>query len=111
MRISLCILASLLLAPGIALAQNDNTSGNGGYGAGQPAAPQSTTASAPAALPSGQIPADEEKKAICRARRKAYLKSLKCFEPYRHGRFLDVEAYKHCKVLKEPTDCPPEGLK
>ncbi len=115
MRTSLFMLVSLpwlLAVPLTALAQ-------GGYGDNAPppaAVPNNTPgpgnrgpASAPAAtLPTDHTPGVEEQQASCRARRKAYQDSLACFAPYRHSaHVLDIEAYKHCKVVKEPTDCPP----
>lgn len=54
----------------------------------------------PAAKPAK--PADDNS---CAAKMKAYQESLACFAPYRHSaNVIDVEAYKHCKVVAEP-DC------
>ncbi len=119
MRTSLSLLASLLLATGPVLAQYgpDNTPGNGAYGAptqqnnnGYPASANNNAASAPAA-PSA-APGENLTSAVCHARMQEYLASLACFEPYRHGpHVIDIEAFKHCKVVKEPTDCEAQGMR
>jgi hypothetical protein len=113
MRTTLCILLSaswLLGAPIPALAQEDGNPPP--VNRESPAQPDNGAASAPAALaapPANHTPGVEETAASCRARWKEYRDSLACFAPYRHSQHvLDVEAYKHCKVVKEPTDCPPE---
>jgi hypothetical protein len=124
MRTSLSILASVLLAPYLALAQYGpdntpaNTQGNGAYRApatpqnnnGYPASGNLNAASAPAAP--GAAPGENLTPAACHARMQEYLASLACFEPYRHGpHVIDIEAFKHCKVVKEPTDCEAQGMR
>jgi hypothetical protein len=119
MRTSLFMLASLpwlLIAPGLALAQGNGYGENAPPTAappqGKPGPGNGGAASAPpATLPADHTPGVEETEASCRARRKAYEDSLACFAPYRYGRHvIDIEAFKHCKVVKEPTDCPPAEL-
>ncbi len=66
-------------------------------------------ASAPTAASPDQTPGEQPEPGSCAARMKEYLDSLACFEPYRHGpHVIDIEAYKHCKVVKEPADCRTE---
>lgn len=102
MRTSVCMLLAsgcLLLASGPSQAQP----------AGYPP-PAGMPASAPAAtLPANHTPSTDELAASCRARWNAYRESLECFAPYRRSEHvIDIEAYKHCQVVKEPTDCPPQ---
>ncbi len=116
MRTILCMLVStpwLLLAPSPAQAQDNENPPPVTYE--NPAPPDNAPASAPAATvpaatpPSNDTPGVEETAASCRARWKEYRDSLACFAPYRHSEHvIDIEAYKHCKVVNEPTDCPQE---
>ncbi len=72
-----------------------------------PAVPDQPDAGSAASSPnaaSGQLDV-MERKADCRARNQRYLDSLACFAPYRHGTILDPEAFNHCQVVKQPTDC------
>lgn len=71
-----------------------------------PAGRAGRSATKPASRPTAK--ADDNS---CAARIKAYHDSLACFAPYRHNaNVVDVEAYKHCKVVAEPTDCESDGL-
>lgn len=103
-----CSIVWLLAMPVPAMAQDSNS--------GTPQAPPTPSPTptpspmpTPAAPPTPSAAAPEnyeQSDAICRAQWKAYLKSLACFAPYRHSaHVIDVEAFKHCKVVKEP-DCP-----
>lgn len=106
--ITACSIAWLLAMAGPATAQDNN-----GGTSQTTAAPQSSSTpqapSAPSAptTPSADEPLDvEDSDANCRAAWKEYLDSLACFAPYRHSaHVLDIEAFKHCKVVKEPN-CP-----
>lgn len=108
MRTSLCMLLSsacLLLASGLSQAQPAGYPPPPAQGQQAPMA-----ASAPITPPpANHTPTVDETEASCRARWKAYRASLECFAPYRRSEHvIDIEAYKHCKVVKEPTDCPPQ---
>lgn len=97
-----CSVVWLLATPTPAMAQD----GNGGA----PQAPAKSgvppTAQQAPPLSTAAPQSVEQSEARCRAAWKAYLNSLACFAPYRHSaHVLDIEAFKHCKVVKEP-DCP-----
>lgn len=110
-----CAVACLLALPIAAPAQDSN----GGNGQSQSSRSQSPRAQSgqptpkglpsladqtPPATPPGPLSV-EQAQALCRAQWKAYLNSLACFAPFRHSaHVLDIEAFKHCRVVKEP-DC------
>ncbi|HKB59821.1 MAG TPA: hypothetical protein VKC56_07210 [Gallionellaceae bacterium] len=103
-----CSIAWLLAMPGLAAAQYDNGGTSQAAPAPQsPATPQAPPAPSAPPTPSAEEPLNvEESDANCRAAWKEYLASLACFAPYRHSaHVLDIEAFKHCKVVKEPN-CP-----
>jgi len=94
--------------------QVDTTDALAGVGVATPVPPAARTATpapraanpAPKPAASHRLPGDTGGDNSCAARIKAYQDSLACFAPYRHSAtVIDVEAYKHCKVAAEPTDC------
>ena len=115
MRTTLFMLLSacaLVLAPlAASAADEENAAPVNNHAA---SAPASAAASAPPETAREPLPPDatqEQRQADCRARLKEYQDSLACFAPYRHSaHVIDVEAYKHCKVVAEPTDCLAEGM-